>query len=45
MKKRNVVIALAVTAALTVPFSVFAATSDTTTAKSIRGFFGIDTSS
>lgn len=44
MKKRNVVIALAVTAALTVSFSVFAATSDTTTAKSIRGFFGIDTS-
>lgn len=44
MKKRNIVIALAVTAALTVPFSVFAAASDTTTVKSIRGFFGIDTS-
>ncbi len=44
MKKKNVVIALAVTAALTVPFSVFAATSDTTTAKGIRGFFAIDAS-
>ncbi|HEX2947044.1 MAG TPA: DUF2680 domain-containing protein [Clostridia bacterium] len=44
MKKKNAVIALAVTAALTVPFSVFAATSDTTTARNIRGFFGVDTS-
>lgn len=44
MKKRNAVIALALTTALAVPFSVFAATSDTTTARSIRGFFGIDAS-
>ena len=35
-------VALAVAAVLTVPFTVYAATSDTTTAKNIRGFFGID---
>lgn len=43
MKKSNVLIALAITTALAVPFSVFAASSDTI-AKSIKGFFGIDTS-
>ncbi len=35
-------IALAVAAVLTVPFTVYAATSDASTAKNIRGFFGID---
>lgn len=43
MKKRFL-IALAVFIALAVPFSVFAATSDSTAAKSIRGFFGLDMS-
>ncbi|MCX8128831.1 MAG: YckD family protein [Clostridia bacterium] len=42
MSKKKVLIALAVTTALTLPLSVFAATSDTQVAKSIRGFFGID---
>lgn len=44
MKKRNILITLAVTVALVFPVTVFAATSDTPAAKSIRGFFGIDTS-
>jgi hypothetical protein len=43
-KKGKFFIALAVAAVLTVLFTVFAATSDTTNAKNIRGFFGIDSS-
>jgi polyhydroxyalkanoate synthesis regulator phasin len=37
-------IALAIAAVIAVPVSVFAATSDTAAAKSVRGFFGIDSS-
>lgn len=44
MNKKNLFISLAVTATLVVPFSVFAATSDTTAAKNIRSFCRIDTS-
>lgn len=41
-RKGKFLIALAIATAITVPVSVFAATSDTAAAKSIRGFFGID---
>lgn len=41
---KKVLITLAAVAMLTIPFSVFAAISDTTVAKSVRGFFGLDTS-
>jgi len=44
MLKRRIMIAVAVFIVLVVPISVFAATSDTAPAKTIRGFFGIDTS-
>ncbi len=44
MKGKKVLIALAIAAVTMVPFSVFAATSDTSVARSVRGFFGIDTS-
>ncbi len=44
MIKRKILIVAAIVTTLVVPFSVFAATSDSSTAKSIRGFFGIDTS-
>ena len=46
MKIRKLIITIAVVFAITIPATVFAATSSTTTAKSIRGFFGfgIDTS-
>lgn len=44
MKKKKVLIILAVIVALAIPLSVYAATSDTPAAKSVRGFFGIDTS-
>jgi hypothetical protein len=44
MNKKKILISLVVTTALVVPFSVFAATSDTTAAKNIRSFFRIDTS-
>lgn len=43
MKKKKLITALAIAAALTIPISVFAATSDTTVAKRVRGFLGIDT--
>ncbi|MCR4434885.1 MAG: DUF2680 domain-containing protein [Clostridiales bacterium] len=43
MKKR-VLIALACAIALAVPLTVFAATSNTDTAKAVRGFFGVDAS-
>lgn len=44
MKRKKLITALAVTAALILPVSVFAATSDSTTAKTVRNFLGIDTS-
>ena len=44
MKKRNLLIVLAVIAVFAVPFSVFAASSNAPVAKAVRGFFGIDTS-
>jgi polyhydroxyalkanoate synthesis regulator phasin len=44
MKKKKVLIVLALIIVLAVPISVFAATSDAPVAKNIRGFFGIDTS-
>ncbi len=42
MKRFRILIVVGIIAALVVPFSVFAATSDSTVAKSVRGFFGID---
>lgn len=42
MRKKPVLIILAAIVALLIPLSVFAATSDTAAAKSIRGFFGLD---
>lgn len=42
MKKLRLLTAIIIFAALAVPFSVFAATSDSTVAKTVRGFFGID---
>lgn len=44
MRKRKFMIVLAVIIALAIPFSVFAATSNTPAAKSVRSFFGIDPS-
>lgn len=44
MKGKKVLITLAIAAMTMVPFSVFAATSDTSVARSVRGFFGIDAS-
>ncbi|WP_026486667.1 YckD family protein [Caldanaerobius polysaccharolyticus] len=44
MRRKKIMIVLAVIVALAVPFSVFAATSDTQAAKAVRGFLGIDTS-
>jgi len=42
--RKTLLIIIAAVVALLVPISVFAATSDTATAKSIRGFFGINPS-
>lgn len=44
MNKRKLLIVLTVITIIAIPCFVFAATSDTTTAKTVRGFFGIDTS-
>ena len=44
MNKKKITILLVAIIALTVPFSVFAATSNAPVAKSIRGFLGIDSS-
>ncbi len=44
MKKRNIFIAVAVATSMVVPFSVFAANSDSAPAKNIRGFFRLDSS-
>lgn len=44
MKKKKVLITLAIVTALLIPASVFAATSNAPLPKAIRGFFGIDTS-
>ena len=44
MNKKKLLISAAVITILVVPFSVFAASSDTTTAKNIRCFFGMDAS-
>lgn len=44
MKKSKVIVGISIALVLMFPFSVFAATSDNTAAKSIRGFLGIDTS-
>jgi hypothetical protein len=44
MRKSKILIAISIIAVMLVPFSVFAATSNTPAAKSIRGFFGLDTS-
>ena len=44
MKRKKLITALAVTAALILPVSVFATTSDSATAKTVRNFLGIDTS-
>lgn len=44
MKSKKILAILAVVMMLIVPFSVFAATSDTPVAKTVRGFFGIDVS-
>ncbi len=43
MLKRKTLITMAIIGALAIPVSVFAANSDSSAAKSIRGFFGIDT--
>lgn len=40
--KKKVLLGLALTVALAVPFSVFAATSETPVAKKVRGWLGID---
>lgn len=46
MKFKKIIVTIAVVCAITIPATAFAATSSTTAAKSIRGFFGfgIDTS-
>lgn len=44
MRKVKFITALVIIGVLVIPLSVFAATSDTTAAKTVRGFFGIDTS-
>lgn len=44
MKRKKLITALVVTAALVLPVSVYAATSDSTAAKTVRNFLGIDTS-
>jgi len=44
MKKRKIIIILAVMVAILIPFSAFAAGSNNQTIKSVMGFFGIDTS-
>ncbi|MCX7748003.1 MAG: YckD family protein [Clostridia bacterium] len=44
MHKKKMFIVLALVTALAVPASVFAATSDTSASKAIRGFFGLDKS-
>lgn len=44
MKRKRLITALVITAAITIPVSVYAATSDSTAAKTVRNFLGIDTS-
>ena len=44
LNKKTLIITLAMVVVIAVPFSVFAATSDTKAAKSVRSFFGIDSS-
>lgn len=44
MKKKKLILLFSLFAAVAIPASVFAATSDTSVAKSVRGFFGIDAS-
>lgn len=44
MNRKKILIVLACIVALAVPFSVYAATSDTTAAKAVRGFFRLDPS-
>ncbi len=41
---KKAVITIGIVAALSIPATVFAATSDSAAAKAVRGFFGIDTS-
>lgn len=41
---KKAVITIGIVAALSIPATVFAATSDSSAAKAVRGFFGIDTS-
>lgn len=40
MNKKKILLVIAIVAVIAVPFSVFAATSDSTTARGIRGFVG-----
>ena len=44
MIAKKILTTMVIVGALAIPFSVFAATSDTAPAKAVRGFFGIDTS-
>lgn len=44
MKTKKMLIIVAIFIAMTVPASVFAATTNAPIAKTVRGFFGIDTS-
>jgi hypothetical protein len=42
LKAKKVIVSLTIACALLIPVTVFAATSDTPVAKSVRGFFGIN---
>ncbi len=44
MKRSKLLILLTIIVGIAVPFSVYAATSDTTAARTVKGFLGIDTS-
>jgi polyhydroxyalkanoate synthesis regulator phasin len=44
MIAKKILTTMVIVGALAIPFSVFAATSDTAPAKAVRGFFGIDAS-
>lgn len=43
MKAKKLLVTMAIVTALTAPFSVYAATADSSVAKTVRGFFRIDT--
>jgi Protein of unknown function (DUF2680) len=44
MKTKKILVTLAIVTALAAPFSVYAATSDSSVAKTVRGFFRVDVS-